>query len=330
MSNTDEVVDDFVVARNPEEGSKLPYLLRLPVGAAGVVLKSREVWPRTSKVYCHRATEWPADPDVIERVPVRSCVRRGAAIDLVLDRGRENRSQFVLTRIRGGREAIFWQTARTAKQARPNVGVPGARASGLTELEIVVDSRERYAYRFAKQQATTTRVALPVGDYGIVGDGRLVACVERKSLADLVATLTSGRLKYLLGELASLPRAALVVEDRYSAVFKLDRVRPSLVADGLAEVQVRWPNVPLVFCETRALAEEWTFRFLGAAAFALAEDVDAEPVASSLPSPPPLPPRPPTNADVRRWAIDQGFQISDRGRIRAEIHDAYRHSHSAV
>jgi len=30
-------------------------------------------------------------------------------------------------------------------------------------------------------------------------------------------------------------------------------------------VQVRYPNVPIVFCDTRPLAEEWTFRFLGAA-----------------------------------------------------------------
>ncbi len=318
-----------MVARNPEEGSTLPYLLRLPLGEAGVVLKSRETWPRTSKVYCHRAVEWPVDADVVERVPVRSCVRRGAAIDLVLDRGRENRSQFVITRIRGGREAIFWQTARTAKQARPNVGVPGARASGLTELEIVVDTRERYGYTFAKQQASATRAALPVGDYGVLRDGQLLASVERKSLADLVASLTSGKLRYLLGELASLPRAAVVVEDRYSAVFKLDRVRPAVVAEGLAEVQVRWPNVPIVFCETRALAEEWTFRFLGAAAVALAEHADAAAVEASLPSPPPLPSRPPTNAEVRRWAVDQGYPVSDRGRLRAEIHAAYRHAHSS-
>jgi len=53
---------------------------------------------------------------------------------------------------------------------------------------------------------------------------------------------------------AALPWAAVVVEDRYPAIFKL--VRPALVADGLAEVQVRWPNVPIVFCETRQLAEE--------------------------------------------------------------------------
>jgi hypothetical protein len=40
---------------------------------------------------------------------------------------------------------------------------------------------------------------------------------------------------------------------------------PAAVADGLAEYQVRWANVPIVFCETRQLAEEWTYRFLAAA-----------------------------------------------------------------
>ncbi len=66
-------------------------------------------------------------------------------------------------------------------------------------------------------------------------------------------------------ELAALPRAALVVEDRYSGIFKLDRVRPAMIAGGRAELQVRWPNVPIVFCETRPLAEEWTYRYLAAA-----------------------------------------------------------------
>ena len=37
------------------------------------------------------------------------------------------------------------------------------------------------------------------------------------------------------------------------------------LADLLARVQVRYPSVPIVFCETRPLAEEWRFRFLGAA-----------------------------------------------------------------
>ena len=88
--------DDLLIALNPEEDSSLPYLVRIPLGAAGIVLKTRDTWPRTSKVYCHRAVGWPADAEVILRVPVRRC-RRGAAIDLVLDRARENRSQFVIT-----------------------------------------------------------------------------------------------------------------------------------------------------------------------------------------------------------------------------------------
>src|SRR5262249_37511371 len=48
---------------------------------------------------------------------------------------------------------------------------------------------------------------------------------------------------------------------RYSQLFKLDRVRLAMVADGLAELQIRWPNVLVAFCKTRQLAEEWTYRF---------------------------------------------------------------------
>ena len=62
------VPDDFVIARNPDDDSTLPYVLRIPLGADGIVLKARETWPRTSKVYCHRVEEWPADAEVVERV----------------------------------------------------------------------------------------------------------------------------------------------------------------------------------------------------------------------------------------------------------------------
>jgi len=98
----------------------------------------------------------------------------------------------------------------------------------------VVDTREHYPYRFSKQQATTVRVALPAGDYAVRSeDGTPVAVVERKSLADLAGALNTGTLVF---ELAMLAR-----------------------------VQVRYPEIPIVFLETRPLAEEWTFRYLGAA-----------------------------------------------------------------
>ncbi len=317
---------EFVIARNPDESSSLPFLVRVPLGADGIALKVRETWPRTSKVYCHRADDWPDDLEVIERVPVRSCVRRGAAIDLVLDRSREHRSQFVFTRARG-REVIFWQSARTTKQARPAVSMPTARAAGQV-LEILVDSHERYAWKFDHQQATTVRRALPAGDYAITLDGEIIASVERKSLADLVSTLTTGKLRYLLADLATLPRAALVVEDRWSSVFKIDRVRPAVIADGLAEAQVRFPTVPIVFCETRKLAQEWTYRFLGAAAAHHHDDEHGEERAADLPSAGTVPAAEPTTAEVRRWALANHLDVSDRGRLHPDIWDAYRSAHT--
>lgn len=315
------VADDFVIARNPEPDSTLPYLVRLPLGPDGVVLKVRDTWPRTAKVYCHPAPGWPTRPEVVERVPVKACTRRGAAIDLVLARGRENRSQFVFARARG-REVIFWQSARTARQARPNVTVPTQRASGRV-LEILVDTHERYPWRFADQQATTVRRALPAGDYGVEAGGTLVASVERKSLADLVGTLVGGKLRYLLAALSEVSRSALVVEDRYSAVFKLDRVRPALVAEGLAEAQVRFPEVPIVFCETRPLAQEWTYRFLGAALAEHLTDTAARERALALPLAAPLAPAPPSTAEIRAWALRAGLPVADRGRLRPEVVAAY-------
>ena len=221
---------------------------------------------------CHPADgEWPDPPEaaeLVERVPVRSCRRRGGAIDLVLDRAREHRSQLVFTRVRG-RQVIFWQSPRTARASRPGVRVPGRRAGGLEQLTILVDTRERYPWRFGRQQAVSTeRRALPAGDYAVEvpGGGGLAAVVERKTLADLAGSLVDGSLNYLLAELAAMPRAAVVVEDRYAGVFKLEHVPAGFVADLLGALAVRYPAVPVVFCDTRPLAQDWAYRFLGAAA----------------------------------------------------------------
>jgi hypothetical protein len=316
------VAVELLIARNPDPDSSLPFLVRVPLGAAGLVLKTREAWPRTSKVYCHRADGWPADAEILERLAVRACRRRGPAIDLVLDRARENRSQIVVTQARG-REMIFWQSPRTAKQARPNVRLPTRRAAGAV-LEIVVDSGEKYAYAFRHQQATTARRRLPAGDYAVELDGLVAAAVERKSLADLAGSLLSGRLSYALAELSALPRAALVIEDRYSALFKLEHVAGGKVADALAEAQARFPAISVMFAETRPLAEEWTYRFLGAALRELRSHADAGgatdgPLAATAPTTPP----PVDMARVRRWAVARGLPVAARGRLAGHVVRAY-------
>jgi hypothetical protein len=271
----------FLVARNPDPESSLPYLVWLPI-EGGLALKVGDRWPRTSRVYCHRLEAWPEGAEILEDVPITVLTRRGPAIDLVLERRRENRSQFVFTLRPSGREAIFWQTRKVVATARPGARIPGRRAAGLPSFEILVDTREHYPYRFARQQVTTRRGALPAGDYGVCdAEGRWLAVVERKSLADLATALSDGTLVYSLMKLAELPRAAIVVEDRYSALLRQPYAAPGFLADLLARVTVRYPSIPIVFAETRPLAEEWTYRYLGAA---LAETLPAGPDPDLPPS----------------------------------------------
>ena len=139
--------DVFLIGHNPEEDSKLPYLLHLPI-EGGLVLKARDTWPRSARIYCHRFEGgWPEDAQIVEEVRVSSIRRRGPVIDLVLARPRLSRSQFVFTESRG-RPAIFWQTQKAARAANPGARIPRARAlpSGF---RVLIDTRERYPYRFA-------------------------------------------------------------------------------------------------------------------------------------------------------------------------------------
>jgi len=55
----------------------------------------------------------------------------------------------------------------------------------------------------------------------------MLAAVERKSLDNLAATLSDGTLAFQLQRLAELPLAAVVIEARYSALYKLEHVQQS-------------------------------------------------------------------------------------------------------
>src|SRR5215207_7860540 len=148
----------FTIARNPQEDTKLPYLLRLPI-EGGLVLKARDTWPRSARIYCHPyEADWPDVAEIVEQARVSFIRRRGPVIDLVLDRPRLARSQFVFTETRG-RPAIFWQTQKAARAANPGARIPRARAipDGFT---ILIDSRERYPYRFTGRDVEIERVAL--------------------------------------------------------------------------------------------------------------------------------------------------------------------------
>jgi len=227
---------------------------------------------------------------------------------------------------------IFWQSPKTTKQARPGIHIPTARAHGQV-LEILIDSGEKHPYRFSGQQATTTRERLPCGDYAVQVDGKIAAVVERKTINDLISSMMSGRMKFLLAELAALSRAAVVVEEGYSKIFKHPYFTGSVAAERLAELQAQFPAVPIVFCETRPLAEEWTYRWLGACQYELelaagtsmleetfSRAVDAYATA------PLIEPKP---ASIRAWARQAGLQVPDRGRIPPEVRAAWNEAHSS-
>jgi hypothetical protein len=253
----------FVVARNPDPDSRLPYLLRLPI-EGGLILKARDTWPRSSRVFCSAVdAPWPADVEILEEVPATLCRRRGAAIDLVLGRSQLARSQFVFTEVRG-HPAIFWQTQASARRANPGGRVPHRRS--VSELDVAIDSRERYPYRFSQRAVTTRRVALPAGDYGLFSDEVLIAAVERKTLENFTSSLSDGTLAFQLQRLSELPSAAVVVEAHYSDIFRQPGSRASWLADVLARLQLRYGEIPIVFADSRRFAEEWTYRFLAAAA----------------------------------------------------------------
>jgi ERCC4-type nuclease len=169
-------------------------------------------------------------------------------IDLVLDRPRLSRSQFVFTETRG-RPAIFWQTQKAAKASNPGARIPRARApEGFT---ILIDTRERYPYRFAGRDVEIERVALSAGDYAVAYGESTAAAVERKTLENFTASVSDGTFAFQMQRLAEVGAAAVVVEGRYSALFSLEHVPAAFIADGLARLQVRYPEIPVVFADSR-------------------------------------------------------------------------------
>ena len=306
----------------------MPYLVRLPLPDGAVVLKVRDVWPRTAKVYCHEALGWPEDPDVVDRVPVRLCQRRGAAVDLVLDRAGRTVPSSCSPRPAA---ATSSSGSRRAPAGRPDRTCPcrPARAAGQL-LEILVDSHERYPWTFTHQQASTRRRALPAGDYAVELDGRIVAAVERKSLADLVvdddrrqaalparraaiAAAGGGRRRGpLLGGVQAGARATGHGRRRSGRgggplPGRADRVRRDPAAGPGVDLPIprRRRRPPPRGCRRRTLG----------AALPLAGEV---------------PPPAPTTAEVRAWARGTGLAVTDRGRLPPEVWAAYAQAHPSV
>lgn len=256
--------NELIIARNPKPDSRLPYIVCLPVPGRGpVVLATSATWPGPKDLFCLELDGWPETAEEVQRVPVQACWQAGQAVHLVVRRRQRRRSIFVWTRVRG-RPVVFWRTQKTMQAARPGLKVPQARGlDGV--LAIAVDVRERYPWRFSRLPARCTVRELPVGDYALVLGDSVHAAIERKTPENLAASAVEGTLAFTLSELSRLPRACVVVEGRFSDLLKASSyVSTSWLLNVVAALQANYPNVPWLFAETRALAEELAFRWLAA------------------------------------------------------------------
>ncbi len=252
----------FRVARNPDQKSRLPYLISLPI-EGGLVLKARDTWPRATRVFCAQDTsQWDESAGLLDDVPVLALPatwsrdRSGARAPLL----------FALPiRLHGdaGTAGDLVANPKDGTSCHPGARIPRGRSAG--PLTIVIDTREKHGWKFAGRPLTTERRALAAGDYAVIVDDVVVAVVERKTWENLAASLSDGRLAFQMQRLAEVTKAAIVVEGDYPDLFRSQLGRGSWLADMLGRLAVRYPEVPVVFAGSRRFAEQWAYRFFGAA-----------------------------------------------------------------
>lgn len=131
---------------------------------------------------------------------------------------------------------------------------------------VVYDTRENLPFPLLGFAAL--RKTLKTGDYSIQGLEDRV-CVERKSVADLWGSMTTGRARFerCVKRMAEMDRAAIVIEGSLTAAAtqpsRVERVTPASVIGGLISWSCQYA-IPIWFCDTRDQAERVTVRFLAA------------------------------------------------------------------
>ncbi len=109
------------------------------------------------------------------------------------------------------------------------------------------------------------RRALPAGDYSVVGLEEWVA-VERKSVNDLVTSLTRERARFLreMERFGAYDAACVVVEAELADVAAhryRSRATPRSIVGSVITIGLRY-RVPTYFCGSRSLAAAFTERYL--------------------------------------------------------------------
>jgi ERCC4-type nuclease len=151
--------------------------------------------------------------------------------------------------------------------------VPVIAERGGTQIKtprgvVVVDTREQTPFRFHRFPgwfAGTKKRALKLGDYSIAGLED-ICVVERKDLADLARSLTTGRDVFIgrLRRMSSRPHRLLVITTSFSQLksrYPYFHPDPNRMLQSLIAV-LAGLGVPFVTTETHELGEEIVASYL--------------------------------------------------------------------
>ena len=254
---------------------RFPYRLQIVKGdEPWLILRTQDRWPAAGRrIFCLREEEPPDTNEIIEeqeRVDIVAFHERGRRLSVVLDRKRYKRCDFLFltkpykSRPNESYEQIFWLTQRSMTQHRPAYKLV-AHPSRTTFI-VHIDSNERYPWRFPK--VVTERAPLPIGDYALMDGDNIIALVERKTLDNLLADFdTMPVLHEKLAELATYQNHALVIEAPYVDFLNAAKVHhytPGFCARAIGELHALHPDLRIVFCSNRKVANEWTRHYFSA------------------------------------------------------------------
>lgn len=119
---------------------------------------------------------------------------------------------------------------------------------------VLIDTREQAPLRFPPDLGVDCGVAsLPAGDYSVRGYTSLIA-LERKSVSDLIGTLTKGRERFEneLDLLTQYRWKAILVEGRRGDVeagIYRSLATPQSIMGSLRAIWMRW-QVPTFWCDS--------------------------------------------------------------------------------
>lgn len=130
---------------------------------------------------------------------------------------------------------------------------------------VIIDTREQLPYSFSAHPnwiGNEVVGTLPTGDYSLVGMEELIS-IERKSLSDLLGTLTQNRERFIreCERLAQYPYRAILIEAtlediKNPARYSHSDASPNSIVGTLDAIQARW-NIPILYTSrVRSLAIE--------------------------------------------------------------------------